>query len=126
MWSRRPPSPRWLAPGPPWVRVRCGMERETTLQEVRTFETRGGNVRYVVRDAEGNDVPGGDRRQRAAAGRSACPHPVSSVAARPVHERLPRRGRGALGREATAQDTEPEEAAWRTAVDAAPWLVGSK
>jgi hypothetical protein len=50
----------------------------------------------------------------------------STSAARPVHERLPRRGRGALGREATAQDTEPEEAAWRTAVDAAPWLVGSK
>jgi hypothetical protein len=26
--------------------------------------------------------------------------------------------------ESGADDTDPEEAAWRTAVDAAPWLVG--
>ena len=31
------------------------MEAVTTIDEVRTVETRGGNVRYVVRDAEGNE-----------------------------------------------------------------------
>jgi hypothetical protein len=27
----------------------------TTIADVRTFETRGGNQRYVVRDADGNE-----------------------------------------------------------------------
>ena len=31
------------------------MERETTLEDVRTFETSGGNTRYVVRDSDGNE-----------------------------------------------------------------------
>ena len=31
------------------------METVGTLQDVRTFETRGGNVRYVARDSEGNE-----------------------------------------------------------------------
>ena len=26
-----------------------------TIDEVRTFDTRGGNVRYVVRDRDGNE-----------------------------------------------------------------------
>jgi hypothetical protein len=31
------------------------VETTTTLDSVRTAETRGGNTRYVVRDAEGNE-----------------------------------------------------------------------
>jgi hypothetical protein len=31
------------------------MEAVVTLGDVNTFETSGGNVRYVVRDAEGNE-----------------------------------------------------------------------
>jgi len=31
------------------------MEAVTRIDDVRTFETRGGNVRYVVRDADGNE-----------------------------------------------------------------------
>jgi hypothetical protein len=31
------------------------VEKVTTIPEVRTFETRGGSVRYVVRDADGNE-----------------------------------------------------------------------
>jgi hypothetical protein len=31
------------------------MERIVSLADVRTFETRGGNVRYVVRDTDGNE-----------------------------------------------------------------------
>ncbi len=31
------------------------MERTTTLENVRTAETGGGNIRYVVRDADGNE-----------------------------------------------------------------------
>ena len=31
------------------------MDVVTTIADVRTFETRGGNQRYVVRDADGNE-----------------------------------------------------------------------
>src|SRR5437868_7097152 len=31
------------------------MEKTVTIQDVRTFETRGGNVRYVVRDTDGDE-----------------------------------------------------------------------
>jgi hypothetical protein len=31
------------------------MERTVTIADVRTFDTRGGNVRYVVRDSDGNE-----------------------------------------------------------------------
>src|SRR5437016_6202209 len=39
--------------------TRCGylslMEAVTTIDTVRTFETRGGNARYVVRDVDGHE-----------------------------------------------------------------------
>ena len=31
------------------------MEAQSRLEEVRTFETRGGNTRFVVRDSDGNE-----------------------------------------------------------------------
>ena len=31
------------------------MDAVVTIDEVRTFDTRGGNVRYVVRDSDGNE-----------------------------------------------------------------------
>lgn len=31
------------------------MQREVTVAEVRTAETRGGNVRWIVRDSDGNE-----------------------------------------------------------------------
>ena len=32
------------------------MERTITVDTVRTFETRSGSTRFVVRDTEGNDI----------------------------------------------------------------------
>lgn len=105
------------------------MERETTLQDVRTFETSGGNTRYVVRDAEGNEYT----TFREQIGGSA-----QQLEGKRVRVRFHESQRGQYknvyldeveplaGGEEGAQDTDPEEAAWRTAVDAAPWLVGSK
>jgi len=31
------------------------MDKTVTIQDVRTFETRGGSVRYVVRDGDGDE-----------------------------------------------------------------------
>ncbi|MBV9365858.1 MAG: hypothetical protein JOY89_16595 [Solirubrobacterales bacterium] len=101
----------------------------TTIDDVRTFETRGGNVRYVVRDAEGKEYT----TFREAIGNKANELEGQRVRI-DYHEE--QRGQytnvyldkveampsGAEGAE--HPDTDPEEAAWRTAVDAAPWLVG--
>lgn len=105
------------------------MESVTTIRDVRTFETRGGNVRYVVRDADGNEYT----TFREAIGDSA-----RELEGRRVRIEYHEEQRGQYTNvyldkvepapaEIEGQgrlDTDPEEAAWRTAVDAAPWLVG--
>ena len=103
------------------------METVVTLDEVRTFETRGGNTRYLVRDGDGNEYTTfreaiGERARELEGGRARIEY----------HEE--QRGRytnvyldkvePAPPEPKAGSDTDPEEAAWRTAVDAAPWLVG--
>jgi len=97
-----------------------------TIADVRTFETRSGSVRYVVRDGEGNEYTtfreGIGQAATALEGRRVrieC-HEEQRGQYNNVYldkvEPAPDDGGGA--------DTDPSEAAWRTAVDAAPWLVG--
>ena len=105
------------------------MEAVITIQDVRTFETSGGNVRYVVRDADGNEYT----TFREAIGNRATELEGKRVRIE-YHEA--QRGRynnvyldkveASLGEAEGSDrtDTDPEEAAWRTTVDAAPWLVG--
>jgi hypothetical protein len=106
------------------------MERETTLEDVRTFDTRGGNVRYVVRDAEGNEYttfrePIGEKARQLQGKRARIEfHEEQRGEYRNVYLDKVEPG-GEQGEETPDRDTDPEEAAWRTAVDAAPWLVGS-
>src|SRR4051812_10713349 len=106
------------------------MEKVVSIRDVRTFETRGGNQRYVVRDEDGNEYTtfreGIGQAARAFEGRRVrieCHEEqrgqytnvyLDKVEPAPAEEDD---GRGAA-------DTDPSEAAWRTAVDAAPWLVG--
>jgi hypothetical protein len=102
------------------------METVVTLDEVRTFETRGGNVRYVVRDADGNEYttfrePIGERA-RELAGQSVriAYHEVQRGRYTNVYlDKVEPAPSGSGG-----GDGDPEGAAWRTAVEAAPWLVG--
>ena len=104
------------------------MEAVVTIDEVRTFDTRGGNVRYVIRDSDGNEYttfrePIGDAAKRLEGRRAQIEY----------HES--RRGQytnvyldrvEAAPEEPSGADpgSDPDEAAWRTAVEAAPWLVG--
>jgi hypothetical protein len=105
------------------------MEKEVGIAEVRTFETSGGNTRFVVRDADGNEYTTFRERIGEAALRA-----KGSRAKIAYHEQQrgqytnvyldaiePLTGSGAR----SGEDTDPEEAGWRTAVEAAPWLVGS-
>jgi hypothetical protein len=111
------------------------MEAVTTIADVRTFETRGGNARYVVRDADGNEYTTfreaiGEqasqlegRRVRleyheAQRGRYTNVY-LDKVESLPVQETP-----GDTGAGRPRDETDAEEAAWRTAVEAAPWLVG--
>jgi hypothetical protein len=101
------------------------MDVQTTLAEVSEVQTRGGNTRFVVRDGDGNEYTTfreeiGARAKQLAGSRVRLSY----------HEQ--QRGQytnvylDAIEPAAEAPgDTEVQEAAWRTAVEAAPWLVGS-
>ena len=95
-----------------------------------TFDTRGGNVRYVLRDREGNEYTTfresiGSEAQRLEGKRVRIEYhenqrgQYTNVYLDKV-EPAPEEPDAAAG----GPDTDPDEAAWRTAVDAAPWLVG--
>lgn len=102
------------------------MEAVVTVEEVRTFETRGGNLRFVLRDDAGNEYT----TFREAIGKRAQQLEGRRVRIEFHEEQRDQYRNVYLDKvePATDQppdgDTEPEEAAWRTAVDAAPWLVG--
>jgi hypothetical protein len=102
------------------------MEAVITIRDVRTFETRGGNVRYVVRDGDGKEYT----TFREAIGQQAEQHEGRRVRIEYHEEQRGQYNNVYLDKVEPAPDedeaggTDPEEAAWRTAVDAAPWLVG--
>jgi hypothetical protein len=104
------------------------MDAEVKIEDVRTFETSGGNVRFVVRDGDGKEYTTfreaiGQAAQRAKGRRARIEfHENQRGQYTNVYldrvEPLPGNGDDGDG------DTDPDEAAWRTAVEAAPWLVG--
>jgi hypothetical protein len=114
--------------------MRCGyqhttMEAVVTIAEVEPVKTRSGTIRYAVRDGDGNEYTTfresiGERAQQLQGQRVRIEyHEQQRGAYTNVYldkvEPAPQEAGGAGG-----DDSDPEEAAWRTAVDAAPWLVG--
>jgi hypothetical protein len=103
-------------------------ESVVEVQSVNEFETKTGTTRFVLRDAEGNEYTTfRERIGEAAKGLE------GSRARIKFHEQ--QRGQYTNvyldsiepiegDRAATGDDTDPEEAGWQTAVEAAPWLVG--
>jgi hypothetical protein len=105
------------------------MEKVVTIADVRTFETRGGSVRYVVRDGDGDEYTTFRERigesARALEGRRVRIEYHEEERGQYTNVYLDKvepapEPEGGAG----ARDTDASEAAWRTAVDAAPWLVG--
>ena len=118
--------------------VRCGlttastgngnptMEAVVKIAGVEAVKTRSGTIRFVVRDDQGNEYTTfresiGQRAREFEAQRARIEY----------HEQ--QRGQytnvyldkvDPAPEEPGGDDSDPEEAAWRTAVDAAPWLVG--
>jgi hypothetical protein len=103
------------------------MDATVLVKEVEENETRSGNTRYVIRDADGNEYT----TFRPQIGSEAAKY-EGRRARITYHEE----DRGnfhnvyldsiapAADDEEAGDDTDPDEAAWRTAVDAAPWLLG--
>jgi hypothetical protein len=102
------------------------MEATVVVRSVQTFETRSGSTRYVVTDGDGNEYTTFREHIGNAAmgleGRRARIEFHESKRGQYDNVYLDRIE--AAPEEGDDDQTEPEEAAWRTAVDAAPWLVG--
>jgi hypothetical protein len=104
------------------------VEAEVKIDGVRTFETSGGNTRFVVRDGDGKEYTTfreaiGEAAKRAEGRRARIEFhenqrgQYTNVYLDKVEPLPDEAGSG-------SDDTDPDEAAWRTAVEAAPWLVG--
>jgi len=104
------------------------MERVTKIGKVMTFETKTGNTRYVVKDAEGNEYTTfresiGQEAQRLEGSRVRLEfHETQRGEYTNIY--LDKVEPAAEAPDAGGGGADPDEAAWRTAVEAAPWLVG--
>src|SRR5690242_20579990 len=109
------------------------METEVLVEQVEEIQSRSGNTRFVVRDSEGREYT----TFRPAIGREAAA--FEGRRARIEFHEEDRKGfhnvyLDAIGPAAPedaqaappAADAEPDEAAWSAAIEAAPWLVGSR
>ena len=102
------------------------MDAVVRIAEVEAVETRSGTIRYAIRDGDGNEYT----TFRESIGQRA--QELEGKSARiEYHEQ--QRGQYTnvyldkvepAPDEPGGDDSDAEEAAWRTAVDAAPWLVG--
>lgn len=104
------------------------MELDITVQSVEEIETKNGNTRYVVRDGEGREYS----TFRPAIGREAMKY--EGRQARIEFHEEERNGFQNVYLDAVSDapapppsdSTDPDEAAWNTAVEAAPWVLGSR
>jgi len=101
------------------------MDAVVTIAEVEAVKTRSGTIRFVVRDGDGNEYTTfresiGERAQELEGKRVRIEY-HEQQRGQYTNVYLDKVEPAPAG---TGDDSEPEEAAWRTAVDAAPWLVG--
>jgi hypothetical protein len=105
------------------------MDAEVNVQDVEQVETRTGKTRYVLRDDQGREFT----TFRPQIGREA--ERFKGRRARIEFHEEERNGfrnvyldgiAEAPGEPGSDDSTDPDEAAWRTAVEAAPWVLGSR
>ncbi len=102
-------------------------EAVVTVAEVKAFKTQSGNTRFVLRDDEGREYT--TFREQIARDALAAEGRRARIS---FHEQ--KRGsftnvyldRVQVLEEAEAESSAVEEVAWKTAVDAAPWLLGGE
>jgi hypothetical protein len=106
-----------------------GVEAEVRIRSVEKVETRSGKVRYVVRDDAGREYT----TFRPAIGREAGKfegqraHIAFHEEERNGFQNVYLDGISEAAETGAANaSTDPDEAAWSTAVEAAPWMLGSR
>ena len=108
----------------------AAMEVDVLVQSVEEVETRSGKVRYVVRDADGREYttfrPAIGREAGKFEGRRAhiAFHEEERNGFQNVY--LDAISEAAEPSQAPSGNTDPDEVAWNTAVEAAPWMLGSR
>ena len=104
------------------------VESEVHIEKVEPVETRTGKTMYVVRDRDGKEYT----TFRPAIGQEAAKY--EGRRARIEYHEQERHGFQNVYLDAVSpaadepeptSSTDPEEAAWRTAVEAAPWVLGT-
>jgi hypothetical protein len=108
------------------------MEKEVHVTEVKALKTKSGNTRFVLKDEEGNEYTtfreGIARQALAAEGgraRIECHGEQRNGYTNVYLDKVEPLEDHEQSSEADAARAA-EEVAWRTAVDAAPWLLGEK
>jgi hypothetical protein len=105
------------------------VEAEVFVREFEEIETRSGKTRYVLRDDQGQEYS----TFRPQIGREAAR--FEGRRARIEFHEEERNGFRNVYLDAIAEapedgqagdSTDPDEAAWSTAVEAAPWMLGSR
>ena len=103
------------------------MENTVQVADVRTFQTKSGNTRYVLRDDSGKEYT----TFREEIGKAAL-----AAQGRKARIEFHEEQRGEfqnvyldavepLPEDASGDDETVDEVAWKTAVESAPWLLGS-
>jgi len=105
------------------------MDADVLVESVQAVETKSGNTRYVVRDADGREYS----TFRPAIGKAAA-----GFEGKRAHIQFHEEERNgfqnvyldavsaAEGGPQEGGSTDPDEVAWNTAVEAAPWVLGSR
>jgi hypothetical protein len=104
------------------------MEGVVTIAEVEPVKTRSGTIRFSVKDTDGNEYTTfresiGERAQQFVGKRVRIEY-HEQQRGQYTNVYLDKVEPAPAAEGAEGDDSDPEEAAWRTAVDAAPWLVG--
>ena len=105
------------------------MEADVRIDKVEQHETRSGTTRFVLRDGEGREYT----TFRPTIGREALKYE-----GRRAHIKFHEQERNGFQNvyldgvtelpgqaEGGGEDTDPDESAWNTAIEAAPWVLGS-
>ena len=106
------------------------VEADVLVESVEEVETRSGKIRYVLRDADGKEYttfrPGIGREAAKFEGRHARiafheeqRNGFQNVYLDAISEAVERP-------QPASGNTDPDEVAWNTAVEAAPWMLGSR
>jgi len=104
------------------------MEADIQVDSVDKTETRRGNTKWVVRDSEGREYTTfrpriGEQAERFSGKRA---HIDFHEEERDGFQNVYLDGiRPAPEPDAGGGDSDPDEVAWNTAVEAAPWLLGT-